>query len=418
MKTRDVVAIVLAAGSSSRMWPLRDKHALRFAGRTLLDLHLERLQRAGIERFLLVGNEENAAMLREHASAVPNAAVALQTGASGMAGGVLSAIATLGESELDRPVYVTQPHDVVEPGFHEGVLAAANGNDGVVAAYATKNYFPGGYLALEGGRVAGIVEKPAPGSEPSDLVTIVAHLFADARPLFQQLERETQRDGADDAYERALDALVRGQTFAAFRYEGAWQPVKYPWHVLEAMALLLEQLRSGAATPGEGYAQVEPGVFFGKDVKVYPGGHVAAPSVIGHGAIVGNNALVRESVLGDGCVAGFGSEVARSFLGPGCQLHHNYIGDSVLERDVLLGFGSITANFRLDQRNVKSTVRGERIDSEKDKLGMIAGAGAKFGVAVNIMPGVKIGAGAIVGPGQNVFHDVEDGVRHLTERGR
>jgi len=414
----DVVAIVLAAGASSRMWPLRDKHALRFAGRTLLDLHLERLQRAGVQRFVLVGNDENAALLRDHAAAIAEASVAVQTGAPGMAGGVLSAIAQLGERELGRPVYVTQPHDVVDAGFHQRMLSAANGDNGFgyLAAYVTNGHFPGGYLVLEGDRVAGLIEKPAPGSEPSDLVTIVAHLFADARPLLRQLERETQGKNGDDAYERAVSALTREHHFAPVRYEGAWQPMKYPWQVLDVMALLLEQLREGAASPGPGYTQVEPGVFFGENVKVFPGGQVAAPAVVGHNAVIGNNALVRESMLGDNCVAGFGSEVARSYLGERCQLHHNYIGDSVLERDVLLGFGSITANFRLDQRTVKSAVRGERVDSAKDKLGMIAGAGAKFGVGINIMPGVKIGAGAIVGPGQNVFDDVQDGAKLLPER--
>jgi acetyltransferase-like isoleucine patch superfamily enzyme len=34
------------------------------------------------------------------------------------------------------------------------------------------------------------------------------------------------------------------------------------------------------------------------------------------------------------------------------------------------------------------------------------------------MPGVKIGAGAVVGPGQNVFRDVADGESLLPERGR
>jgi bifunctional UDP-N-acetylglucosamine pyrophosphorylase/glucosamine-1-phosphate N-acetyltransferase len=418
MKPDDILGIVLAAGSSSRMWPVRDKHALRFAGRTLVDLHLERLRRAGLQRFVIVASDDNAAMLREQSGV--DTSVVVQTGPSGMAGGVLSAMAQLGENELARPVYVTQPHDVVDASFHERVLdAAGNGSsDGYLAAYATKQYFPGGYLTLDGDRVAGIVEKPAPGSEPSDLVTIVAHLFADARPLFRQLTLELQQSESDDAYERAIASLLREHRFAPVRYDGAWQPLKYPWHVLEVMALLLDQLRNGSAAPGAGYTQVEPGVFFGEDVRVYPGGHVAAPAVVGHRAVIGNSALVRASVIGDGSVVGFGSEVARSYLGEGCQLHHNYIGDSVLERDVLLGFGSITANFRLDQRNVKSTVRGERIDSGKDKLGMIAGAGVKIGVGANIMPGVKIGAGAVVGPGQNVFRDVADGESLLPERGR
>jgi bifunctional UDP-N-acetylglucosamine pyrophosphorylase/glucosamine-1-phosphate N-acetyltransferase len=249
-------------------------------------------------------------------------------------------------------------------------------------------------------------------------VTIVAHAFRDARALFQALERQTKQSDADDAYERALSDLMREGDIRVVRYDGPWQAIKYPWHVLDAALLLLDQAARGDWSPGKGHREVEPGVFLGRDVRLFAGAHVAAPAIIGHGAVIGNNALVRESIVGDGCVVGFGSEVARSYLGEECQLHHNYVGDSVLERDVLLGFGTITANFRLDEGNVKSNVRGERIDSGKTKLGMIAGAGVKIGVGTNIMPGVKIGTGAIVGPGMNVLADVDDGARLMPKAER
>lgn len=418
MNPNDVTAVVLAAGTSTRMWPLGDKHLISFAGQRLLGMHLSHLKMAGVGRTILVASPENEARLRDEAGAMDSdVRVAVQAGPAGMAGAALAAISQLGENDLDKPLYITQPHDVVEARLHTDVLAAAStGAYAFLAGCVTDRYFPGGYLALEGERITAIVEKPDEGSEPSDVVTIVAHLFTDARPLFHELQRQAQEAGGDDVYERALGLLMTKHPFSVVRYAGRWQPVKYPWNVLDVTALLLEHVRSGEVDLGPRYRQLEPGVFVGEDVTLHGGCHLAAPVVLGHGVVVGNNALVRESMAGDRSVIGFGSEVARSYLGERCYLHANYVGDSVIESDVLLGFGTVSANFRLDEKTVKSSVGGERIDSRREKLGMIVGAGAKLGVSVNVMPGVKIGAGAVIGPGQTIMDDVGDNVHMLPER--
>src|SRR3990172_6024491 len=97
-------------------------------------------------------------------------------------------------------------------------------------------------------------------------------------------------------------------------YGGRWQAVKQPWHVLDVMEMLLDRWLSEAESPGDGYVAGEGGIFLGRDVKIYPGAHVVGPALIGHGSIIGHNALVRGSIVGPRSVVGFGSEVARSYL--------------------------------------------------------------------------------------------------------
>jgi bifunctional UDP-N-acetylglucosamine pyrophosphorylase/glucosamine-1-phosphate N-acetyltransferase len=58
---------------------------------------------------------------------------------------------------------------------------------------------------------------------------------------------------------------------------------------------------------------------------------------------------------------------------------------------------------------------GERLDSGRMKLGLVLGAGTKIGVNTSTMPGVKIGAGALIGPSIKVVRDVPDGARVLDE---
>jgi bifunctional UDP-N-acetylglucosamine pyrophosphorylase/glucosamine-1-phosphate N-acetyltransferase len=150
-------------------------------------------------------------------------------------------------------------------------------------------------------------------------------------------------------------------------------------------------------------------------VRVFPGSHIVGPALVGPGCVIGHNALVRGSMLGARSVVGFGSEVARSFLAGGVELHHNYVGDSVLDRGTSMGFGATTANFRIDGRTVPSVVGGERLDTGREKLGLMLGAGTKLGVNTSTMPGVKIGAGALIGPGIRITRDVPDGERVLDE---
>jgi bifunctional UDP-N-acetylglucosamine pyrophosphorylase/glucosamine-1-phosphate N-acetyltransferase len=312
---------------------------------------------------------------------------------------------------------VTQAHDVVEQRLHAELLQrwSHGGIQGLIGAVRVKQYFPGGYLTLQGSRVTSVIEKPGAGNEPSDLVNLVAHVHGSWLALEQTLSYESAAGGGDDAYERALTSLMQTSHYDAHVYDGRWHGLKYPWHVLDVMDMLLDLWTRGVESPGAGYEQREDGVFMAPDVRVFPGSHVVGPALVGAGSVIGHNALVRGSIVGSRSVVGFGCEIARSFLAGGVELHHNYVGDSVLDHETSMGYGATTANYRIDGRTVPSMVAGERIDTGREKLGLILGAGTKIGVNTSTMPGVKIGAGALIGPGIRITRDVPDGERVLDE---
>lgn len=408
------VVLVLAGGASNRFWPLEDKPFFPFAGACLLERHLAMLRGLGCERFVVVVRPGDEGRARDAAArlGLKELRTAVQDEAAGMAGAVLCSVPAL-EAWRDSPLYITQAQDVVDAGLHESMLASRADAFATIAAARVRDYFPGGYLSVENGRITSVIEKPPPGSEPGDLVNIVAHLFSSWSRLVERLQLESGRPGGDDAYERALASLMKEEVFRPLVYEGPWQALKYPWHVLDVMDMLLERWVSGRESPGEGYEVREDGVVMGRDVRILPGSHVVAPALIGHGAVIGHNTLVRGSLVGPRSVVGFGSEVARSYLGEKVELHHNYVGDSVLADASSMGFGGTTANFRLDGRTVPSTVGDRRVDTGREKFGAVMGRGAKVGVNTSLMPGVKIGAGAIVGPNLRINRDVPAAERVL-----
>ena len=104
--------------------------------------------------------------------------------------------------------------------------------DTVILGHKVSDYFPGGYLLLDGDLLRGIVEKPGPGNEPSDIVNIVMHLHRNPNELFRHMR--SAKTAKDDQYEVAMDAMMKkGFKFRVARHSGFWKAIKYPWHIFD-----------------------------------------------------------------------------------------------------------------------------------------------------------------------------------------
>jgi bifunctional UDP-N-acetylglucosamine pyrophosphorylase/glucosamine-1-phosphate N-acetyltransferase len=78
-----------------------------------------------------------------------------------------------------------------------------------------------------------------------------------------------------------------------------------------------------------------------------------------------------------------------------------------------MGYGAVTANYRLDHAIIPSVIGGERLDTGRDKLGAMIGADVRIGVNASTMPGVKLGANAWLGSNLPLNRDLKDGERYL-----
>jgi NDP-sugar pyrophosphorylase family protein len=171
-----------------------------------------------------------------------------------------------------------------------------------------------------------------------------------------------------------------------------------PWALLDApMDELLAALPSA-----EILGRVHPGahligdrIFLGKGSRVAPGAVVEGPVWIGEDVDIRVGAYLRGGCwVGDGCVVGANVEMKRGILFPGAHAAHlNYVGDSILGRDVNLGAGVILSNFRHDGREIEIPAGdGERLATGKRKLGAIVGDGVAVGCNSVLNPGTIVGA--------------------------
>ena len=149
-------------------------------------------------------------------------------------------------------------------------------------------------------------------------------------------------------------------------------------------------------------------VIIGENVKIGDFCKIVGPVFIGDNTVVGDYAMIRESQIGEDSLIGSFTEVARSYIGNNVFLHRNYIGDSVLDNDVMFGAQAVTGNLKFDGGKVSSDINEERVDTNMNKLGAIVGSLSKIGVNATIFPGVKIGKKTWIGPDEKVKYDLED----------
>ncbi|MBL4695075.1 hypothetical protein JKY72_06950 [Candidatus Gracilibacteria bacterium] len=314
-----------------------------------------------------------------------------------MCGAVLAAKDLLG----DEPVLIFSSNDVVDKSAFE-LVRKAEGADSFLLGKKVDKYFPGGYLKVKDDFIEGIVEKPGEGNEPSDLVNLVVHLHNNPQRLVEYMEKVSSE--SDDLYEVALDNMIKdGVKMKAVEYDGFWQPIKYPWHIMKVWKYFMGAGNIHKSAQIADSAVVKGDVIMEEGVKIFDNAVVMGPCYLGKNVVVATGALVRESSVGAGSVVGFGTEVARSYLGENVWLHSNYIGDSVIGNNVSFGAGSLTANLRLDEKDVSSGGS----DVGANKFGAVIGDNVRVGVQSSLMPGIRVGGGSFIASGIVVGQDIE-----------
>tara|TARA_Y100000310_G_C20583848_1_gene764380 strand:- start:635 stop:1318 length:684 start_codon:yes stop_codon:yes gene_type:complete len=171
--------------------------------------------------------------------------------------------------------------------------------------------------------------------------------------------------------------------------------VQYPRDLFSVLDTLFEksdseQIIHPSATIGEGTVITGP-VYIGKDCVI--GAH---------------NVLRGPLNLEQGVKTGAFCELKHSIVQEGTHFHSGYVGESIIGKNCRFGGGVIASDRRIDRGTIKVEVEGEKIDTKSTYMGVVIGNETKVGIHVGFMPGVMIGSDCIVGPGTQVFKNLED----------
>lgn len=395
--------LILAGGDSTRFWPLEAKNLTYFLGKSLISYQINTFKKYA-DNFVIVASKINAPLITQEFKEKYKIVVQDKK-IAGQAGAIIAA-----KGYIKGEVLIINASDIFNEKIIEQYIDISDTYDLCLLAKKCKKYFPGGYLKFKNDKLSEIVEKPEPDKRPSDLVRLVVDFFSSYEKLISCLEKAKNTN--DDQYEQAINLYIKEAKKSTYiTYKDFWYSLKYPWHILSMMEFFLTKIKDnfiGMDSIISKNTILIPPVYIGANVKIGDFAKIVGPAFIGDGTIIADYAFVRNSHIGKNCLIGSSSEVARSYLGNNVLLHRNYVGDSVLDDNVLFGAGAVTANFRFDKKNVKSIVGKNKINSSLAKLGTIVGKNSKVGVNSTILPGVKIGSNSAVGPGSLVADDIED----------
>ncbi len=175
----------------------------------------------------------------------------------------------------------------------------------------------------------------------------------------------------------------------------------FPWELREVLfEKISNELRPTAFTYPFVYLKNEKQIYLGKNVQIDPGAMIEGPCYLGDNVRIGHNALIRAGTfLSSNVHIGHCSEISRSIFLEGAKApHFNYVGDSVIGREVNLGAHATLANLRLDKKAIEICFQNKRIPTGKNKIGSFVGDGSSIGCSALLNPGTIIQKNTMILP--------------------
>ena len=186
---------------------------------------------------------------------------------------------------------------------------------------------------------------------------------------------------------------------SSFRDKGLFSNVEYVWDVLKKRdAYIQKVLKPRLLGKISERAIIEGEVSIGKGSVIEPGAMIVGPAIIGENTLVRQGAYVRGNVIiGNNCIIGHASEVKGTIILNNTELSHfNYVGDSIIGSDVLLGAGVRTANVKITGGTIRVTIGDKNYETELVKFGGIVGDKVQLGCNSVFNPGTLVGKRTLV----------------------
>lgn len=395
-------ALILAAGKSSRFIPYNEyghKSQQVLLGKPIIYWTLEALKKAKIDDVVVVinaGNQELEKLIKAYTPAFSQLHFTYQKKALGMADAILTA-----QPYLHDRFFVLNANKI-DADLH---LADMNqqSSEVVLTGQPTDKAELYGVLTLEGDQATSLIEKPN-YSVKNPVRVIGVYLLS---RLFINFMSTLKKE--EYLLEKALNQYLQKEIVKVVKFSGQISSLKYPWHLLEIKDLLFPRLQYHISATAQisPTSQIRGPVFIDDEAIIGDFAIVEGPAYIGKRAVVGRYAVIRsKSVLEAGAEVQSYAEIKNSILMAGAHLHSGFIGDSIIGQRTRIGAGFITANRRLDRKNIKVRIKDKIVDSRRTFLGTIIGYDAKIGIRVSTMPNVIIGNRVMVEPGEIIKKDV------------
>ncbi len=456
-------AVILCGGQGRRIWPYsatQDKLMLPAGGRPAAVPTLETLAAEGFQRIVMVGNRRGWQQLNQYLAANPGAVdrgtlVFVEDRGQGSAASLalgLTAVPAEAEEVLvvcgDTSSAAENIRNLISAHEEQKPAASALVHPLRDPGQETQDR-SGDWLcaAVSGGRVTKVLGHPR-----SDVNYRLTGCYVFSRSVFAEFERtapymEAVQVGMmppaeSEAAQTVANLLAQGLAITAVHTADYFVDLDKPWHLLEAAHRRLDylkrredpqHLRHSPVSVADD-ADIEGPLYCGDNVVIGSRVVIRGPVWIGSGTTITNGAMIHGPVwigpecrLEDYCTVG-----SYSTLGRGCRVGHCAEIDGVLMDNVYavhymefagvigrssdLGAATVCGTLRFDDGDTAIAIQGRREKPGPQSNAAFLGDFTRTGVNAVLMPGIRVGAYGIVGPGVVLQEDVPDGTMVMVEQ--
>ena len=391
-----IQAVIMAAGKSTRTWPLtltKPKPLLKVMNKEIIKHNLDALQGLVGEVIIIVGFKKEM-IIEEigHKYGKLKIRYAEQKRQLGT-GHALKYV-----EKLIKGKFIVMGGDDI---FSKKDIKACLRHKYAVLGCKVEDPGRFGVFVVKGKEVKKVVEKP------KKFVSGIANagLYVFDKSVFKFKLRKSQRG----EYEIVdyINALIKKERVVCEKVKGRWLSVGNPWDLIEANSVLVSEIKNDIKGKVEKNVIVKGKLKAGKGTEILSGTYIKGNVIIGENCLIGPNCYLRGNTsIGNGCHIGQAVEIKNSVIMDNAKVPHlSYIGDSVIGENSNLGAGTITANLKHDNKNVRSVVKGKIVDTGRRKFGTIIADDVHTGINTTIYPGRKIWPGVSTLPGEIIDKD-------------
>jgi bifunctional UDP-N-acetylglucosamine pyrophosphorylase / glucosamine-1-phosphate N-acetyltransferase len=415
--TRKCLAVILAAGESTRMKSSLSKVLHPVGSRPMIAHVVESLVDAGISSVaLVVGRDADSVTSAAKRGDIEISAF-LQTERLGTGHAVLAAKAAIAKGYDDILVVFGDTPLITAAPLMAARKALAEGNDVVVIGFRTADPTGYGRLIVENGELVAIREQKDAsdeerrntycngglmainGDKALELLGKIGNANVKGEYYLTDIVEIVRASGGKAIAVEAPEAELMGCNNRAelALIEAVWQKRRRHELMVSGVSMIAPETVFLAFDTQIGQdVMIEPNVVFGPGVTVesgavihafshLEGAHVSAGATVGPYARLRPGAnLGRDSKVGNFC------EVKKAEIGAGAKVNHlTYIGDAFVGEKSNIGAGTITCNY-------------DGVNKHITRIG----ANAFIGSNSSLVAPVSVGDGALVASGSVVTEDV------------
>ncbi len=416
---RTCLAVILAAGESTRMKSAQSKVLHPVANRPMIAHVVDALAKAGISDIALVLGRDAEKVEAAAKNAAVQSSVHIQTERLGTAHAVLAAREAIAKGYDDVLVVFGDTPLITEAPLIAARDGLADGADVVVIGFRTADPTGYGRLLVENGALLAIREhKDASEAERAITYCNGGLMAIDGRKALGLIDRIGNNNAKGEYYLTDIVEVVRADGGRAIAVEAPeeeltgcntraelavierlWQQRRRHQMMIEGVSMIApETVFLSFDTTIARDVTIEPNVVFGPGVTVENGAVIHSFSHI-EGAQVGSDAEIGPyarlrpgAQLGEGAKVGNFTEIKKAEIGAGAKVNHlSYIGDAFIGAHTNVGAGTITCNY-------------DGINKHITRIG----ADAFIGSNTALVAPVTVGNGAYVASGSVITVDVPD----------